>query len=86
MKGWIIPVVPQEILVLFGRRVRALRMARGWSQERLAEESRLHRNYVGGIGRGERNVSLVNVGRLARALGLTPSALFRGVGVEKQDG
>lgn len=60
----------------FGMRVRALREARGYSQEALADLARLHRTYVGGIERGERNVSLLNIWRLADALGVDPSALF----------
>jgi transcriptional regulator with XRE-family HTH domain len=56
--------------------VRQLREERGWSQERFADECRLHRTYVGGIERGERNVSLVNIERIAKALRVTISTLF----------
>ena len=62
----------------FGRMLRKLRVRKGLSQERLAEIADLHRNYVGGIERGERNVGLRNIVRLARALGVNPSRLFRG--------
>jgi ribosome-binding protein aMBF1 (putative translation factor) len=62
--------------VLFGRRVRQLRMEQGWSQERLAELSTLHRNYVGGVERGERNIGLLNVVKLARALSVRPMNLL----------
>jgi transcriptional regulator with XRE-family HTH domain len=58
---------------LFGKRLRELLLVRGFSQERLAELADLHRNYVGGIERGERNVSLVNIVKLAHALTVKPS-------------
>lgn len=51
-----------------GLRVRLLRVARGWSQEVLAELAGLHRNYVGHVERGEVNVGLENLMRLAVAL------------------
>jgi transcriptional regulator with XRE-family HTH domain len=63
----------------FGNRVRVLRMKRGMSQERLAEEADLHRTYVGSIERGERNVALKNILRLSRALSVTPSDLMKGM-------
>lgn len=62
--------------VLFGRRVRELRHERGFSQERLAELANLHRNYIGGLERGERNVGLVNIVQLARALRVKPWKLM----------
>ncbi len=65
-----------EIRRRFGLRVRELRDSRGWSQEHLAEECRLHRTYVGGIERGERNVALVNIERIAKALRVPIATLF----------
>jgi transcriptional regulator with XRE-family HTH domain len=66
----------QQLQVAFGRRIRDLRKARGLSQEDLAERAGLHRTYVGGIERGERNPSLVNIGQIAQALGVTVHELF----------
>jgi transcriptional regulator with XRE-family HTH domain len=62
--------------IKFGRSLRRLRLAKGWTQERLAEHADLHPTYVGGIERGERNVGLENIIKLARALGVSPAALF----------
>lgn len=60
----------------FGRRVRTLRLARGFSQEELAERAGLHRTYVSSLERGQRNVGLDNIHALARALDVTPAELF----------
>lgn len=60
----------------FGNTLRKLRNERGYSQEKLAERAELHRNYVGGVERGERNVALENIVKLAKALSVPPGDLF----------
>jgi len=65
-----------DLRAAFGRRVRELRHKMGISQEELAHRAGLHWTYVGGIERGERNPALKNIGRLARALGVTLAELF----------
>jgi transcriptional regulator with XRE-family HTH domain len=60
----------------FGERVRELRRKAGLSQEELATAADLDRSYIGGVERGERNVSLVNIHKIAQALRTKPSALF----------
>ena len=67
-----------DILERFGQRVRRLRQAKGWSQEEFAYQCGLDRTYVGGIERGERNVALRNIERLADALGITIPELMKG--------
>ena len=73
----IILVAMNRIQNRFGRRVRRLRERAGLSQERFAEECGLHRTYIGAVERGERNISLVNIERIARALGITIQELFK---------
>jgi transcriptional regulator with XRE-family HTH domain len=57
-----------KILRQFGSRVKKLRKARGWSQEELGKRAGLHRTYIGSIERSERNISLLNIERIAKAL------------------
>jgi len=73
-------VAKSAVCVAFGENVRALREAAGLSQEALAELADLHRTYEGGVERGERNISLENIIRLASALGVRGSDLLDGVG------
>jgi transcriptional regulator with XRE-family HTH domain len=69
-------VVLPDIQDRFGQRLRKLRQQKGVSQEKLAELADLHRTYVSGVERGERNVSLVNIERLAKALGVPMADLM----------
>ena len=62
--------------LLFGRRLAILRKDKGWSQEQLALQSGLARSYLGGVERGQRNIALENIVRLARTLELRPSVLM----------
>jgi len=66
----------EQILKAFGATLRAYRQAAGLSQEKLAAKAGLDRTYVGGAERGERNVALVNLIRLAEALGIEPGQLL----------
>lgn len=67
---------PSDVQALFGARLAALRKAVGWSQERLALESGVARSYLGGVERGQRNIALVNICRLAQTLNVPPHVLL----------
>jgi transcriptional regulator with XRE-family HTH domain len=56
--------------------LRRLREGLGWSQEALADRAGLHRTYVGSVERGERNISIDNIERLAGALGVSAASLL----------
>ena len=64
-----------RILARFGERVRTERMRRGLSQEEFGERAGVHRTYVGMIERGEKNITLLNIEKFSRALGVKISAL-----------
>jgi transcriptional regulator with XRE-family HTH domain len=63
--------------VAFGRAVRRFRVALGISQESLADLANIHRTYIGGIERGERNPTLTMIHRLAEALKVQPHRLIQ---------
>jgi transcriptional regulator with XRE-family HTH domain len=67
----------KSILELFGNQLRDIRTKKGFSQEGLALECGLDRSYVGGVERGERNISLINIIRLAEALNVKPTELLK---------
>ena len=69
----------EDIRVRFGKALRQRRNKLGVSQEAFADMCKLDRSYIGGIERGERNVALVNLEKLARTLRISISELFRGV-------
>lgn len=68
-----------EILKRFGNRLRDHRIEQKLSQEKLAELSGLHRTYIGMVERGEKNLSLKNIVRIAKALNLEVEDLLKGI-------
>lgn len=68
-----------DSLIRFGQNLRVAREAKGFSQEALAMRAGLDRTYVGGVERGERNISLLNICRLASALSTSPSILMNAI-------
>lgn len=75
-----------ELQIRFGHRVREVRKIRGYSQEDLAVRCGLDRTYIGGIERGLRNVSLRNIGIIAKALDVGISELTQGIDEEISHG
>ncbi len=61
----------------FGERLRSIRQQKSLSQEALALACELDRTYIGGVERGERNISLINIYRIARALSISPKELMQ---------
>ena len=66
----------EAIKSAFGQRVREVRTKKGLSQEALALACELDRSYIGGVERGERNISLLNIRKIADALGVSPREFF----------
>ena len=70
------PMDEDDIRRRFGTRIRRLRTERGLSQEAFADKAGLHRTYIGAIERGEQNLSLANIERLAATLEISLAELF----------
>lgn len=70
------PVAAQPFLKKLGTRIRRLRERKGWSQEEFADLARLDRSYMSGIERGVRNLSVLNLVKVAKALGVAIGDLF----------
>jgi len=68
-----------NIRTSFGKRVRQLRLEKGFTQESLADTVGLHRTYIGNIERGEESVSVDNAAKVAKALKITLAELFKGL-------
>jgi transcriptional regulator with XRE-family HTH domain len=68
-----------KIQKVLGSRVRELRLKKGFSQESFADHCGLHRTYMGGIERGERNLTIQTILTVAKGLGMTISDLLSGV-------
>jgi transcriptional regulator with XRE-family HTH domain len=67
----------ESILIRFGKNVQRIRKEKNISQEKLAEYAGLHRTYIGMIERFERNITLINAEKVARALGVNISELIK---------
>jgi len=65
-----------KLLIKFGDKVREERIKRNYSQEHLAEKAGVHRTYIGMIERAEKNITLLNIEKISKALGLKPSRLL----------
>lgn len=72
-------VISVDVRIRFGRAVRARRHKLGVSQEEFADMCGLDRTYMGGIERGERNLSLINIEKISAAFGISLAELFRGI-------
>ena len=69
----------KALQVVLGNRIRDLRRKRGFSQESFADHCGLHRTYMGGIERGEHNLTIQTALTIARGLGITVSSLLSGI-------
>ena len=74
MLRWLVMV--EDVRVRFGRRLRNLRLKRGWTQVQLAKRLGMDRSYLGDVERGKRNISSVKLDMIARGFGLSMAQLF----------
>ena len=73
------PKTKARELIQFGANVRSLREAHDWTQDRLAEKADLDQTYISGIERGERNLTILSVSKLAKALKTSSAKLCEGI-------
>ncbi len=66
----------EQVLVKFGQKVKELRLKQNISQEKLAEKANVHRTYIGMIERAEKNITLINIEKIAKALEVNIYDLF----------
>ena len=69
----------KAILVKFGKKIREVRVKRGLSQETLADIANVHRTYIGMVERAEKNITLLNIQKLSKALKIDIRELFDGI-------
>ena len=67
----------KDILIKFGKKVRQERIKKGYSQEAFADKVGVHRTYIGMIERAEKNITLLNIKKLADGLGISVSELMK---------
>lgn len=75
--GYSLLMDKEDILISFGQRVRQLRKANNLSQEELSFKANLHRTYIGMIERAEKNITLLNIEKIAKALNIEITELFK---------
>ena len=73
--------MPEELQKRVGMRIRKLRKERDWSQEEFADECGLHRTYMGSVERGERNLTLNSLHKIATTLKVSLPELLKGLGL-----
>lgn len=69
----------QSVQKRFGLKIRNLRLAKNLSQEAFADECALDRSYIGGVERGERNISIKNIEKVALALNISISEMMESI-------
>ena len=75
----------QDYQIIFGESLRRLRVQADFSQEELAERAGIDRSYLGGIERGEHNLALINIIKIAKALNLPPHRLLESLAAHNGD-